>query len=99
MRSADQVGFQLRQTALGVVGMQGNQQLADDEAEDGVAQKLKLFVIVEDALEILLVDQRFMGQRAFQQLAALEGVAQGPFESLQFRAHRSEEHTSELQSP
>src|SRR5579872_5358316 len=87
MRRADQVRLQLRQPPLGIAGMLCDQVLANDKAEDRIAEEFELLVIIENALEIFLIDARLVSQRAFQEFAVLEGMAQCRFESLQAGVH------------
>ena len=55
------------------------EQVADDEAEDGVAEELEGLVVADVAL-LRLVRVRLVGERAAQQVAAAEGVADALFE-------------------
>ena len=77
---ADKKSFELGQLSFAKRWVGAIQKLADEKSEDGVPQKLQLFVISISGCG--LVGMRAMGQRLRQQLLILELVLKRRLESF-----------------
>ncbi len=79
---ADQVRSEFGKFALAKAGKAFEQFFGGDEAQDGIAHELQLFVISDSSARGTLQRLKFAGLRAmsqclFQQFGALELVSQG----------------------
>src|SRR5215468_7759126 len=77
--SADKKTFEFRKLSLIQVGVRAVQNIAHHETQDGIAEKLELFVV----LARLLVGMRTVGQRLCQQLLVGKAMPDFEFEFVQ----------------
>jgi hypothetical protein len=85
----DEVGFELGEATFGVGGVTADERFADEEAEDGVAKELELFVVV---LAFGAVGRGFegagtVGERLLEQFPTAKLVVQSLFENCQRVVH------------
>src|SRR6185369_14781392 len=71
---ADEVGLHLRQRSLVELGEVVEEEIADDEAEDGVAQELE-GLVVASRFDLRFVRIRLVRQRPRQKVATLKRIA------------------------
>src|SRR5579884_665830 len=85
---AHQVSLVFREPALGESGMRTHQAFAYDKAQNGIAQKFELLVVLDRrTVRRPLIHVRFVGERALQQLTILKYVSELFFESPQIELH------------
>ena len=78
----DKIGADARQLALGLVREAAVQIVRHDEAQDGIAQKLQTFVVVQAALPVF-IGIGAVRQRVFENALVPERVAQPGFQFTQ----------------
>src|ERR1043165_9351360 len=81
-RGADQVRLDLRERPFVELREALEEQIADDEAEHGVAEKLERLVVADVAV-LGLVRERLVRERAREELAPREAVADARLEARQ----------------
>src|SRR5713226_2835402 len=80
--------LQLGKPAFRIGRMPRNKRVAGDEAQDGIAQKLKLFIVGSDrSRRALLVCRRSVRQCALKQFPIPKTMAEGCLQGFQLPAH------------
>src|ERR1700686_1033686 len=78
----------LGKPAFGIGGMPRHQRVADDEAQDGIAQKLELFIVGHGRSHRGLLEcRRSVRQCALEQFPIPKTVTEVCFQGFQLRAH------------
>lgn len=85
---AHQVRLPFRESSFGISRVARDQLFADQEAENGIAQKFELLVVGRPLFRLFLMNARLVRERPLQQAAILEMMTENSLENFDLRRRR-----------